>query len=421
MTSDTGDEAYVWIWLPGHTDPVVAGRLERRGALLAFNYGRSYLARDDAVAVYAPELPLRRGRIEPQGQLLTAGCISDAGPDAWGQRVIRHRLGDSAQDPDLLTLLLLSGSDRFGALDFQTSPSDYRARSGGGTLEQLLHVAERVDAGEPIPDDLADAALRGTSLGGERPKAVVHDGDRQLIAKFSLSTDVRNVVGAEALAMELGRRVGLDVVATEVVSMDGRNVLLVERFDRDVLGGRRRVVSALTILGLRAETEGRYATYTDAADHIRRHFTDPGATLTELFSRIVLNMCVSNIDDHARNHAAFVAEGTGGMQLTLTPAYDICPQPRTRDTASQAMAYGPDGARTTRFEPLVEAAAHYQLSADQARGIIDQQVQTIVEQCEDAAKKVGLSPADRDGLWGRQILHPSLVHGYHGRAAEVVR
>jgi serine/threonine-protein kinase HipA len=31
-------EAYVWIWLPGTTEPVVAGRLERDGDWLLFNY-----------------------------------------------------------------------------------------------------------------------------------------------------------------------------------------------------------------------------------------------------------------------------------------------------------------------------------------------------------------------------------------------
>ena len=48
MTSDRRDtkapeEAYVWIWLPGATAPVVAGRIARDGERLIFNYGQSYL------------------------------------------------------------------------------------------------------------------------------------------------------------------------------------------------------------------------------------------------------------------------------------------------------------------------------------------------------------------------------------------
>ncbi|UJS25020.1 MULTISPECIES: hypothetical protein [Thiothrix] len=45
MISDQqpADSAYVWIWLPGQTEPVVAGRIVRRGQLHYFTYGRSYL------------------------------------------------------------------------------------------------------------------------------------------------------------------------------------------------------------------------------------------------------------------------------------------------------------------------------------------------------------------------------------------
>lgn len=76
------DEAYVWIWLPGATEPVVAGLLSRDGDRLIFNYGRSYLERDDAIPIYEPELPLRRGAIPPDTGLKLASALRDAAPDA---------------------------------------------------------------------------------------------------------------------------------------------------------------------------------------------------------------------------------------------------------------------------------------------------------------------------------------------------
>ena len=58
------EEAFVWIWLPGREEPVVAGRLElASGGVVVFNYGRSYLDRADAVPLYLPELPLSQGVI----------------------------------------------------------------------------------------------------------------------------------------------------------------------------------------------------------------------------------------------------------------------------------------------------------------------------------------------------------------------
>ena len=124
-------EAYVWIWLPGATTPVVAGRIARDGERLIFNYGESYLNRTDRIPIYEPDLPLRRGAITPQAGLSMAGCLRDAAPDAWGRRVILTRtFGGEGKDVDTteldeLTYLLASGSDRIGALDFQHSPSDY--------------------------------------------------------------------------------------------------------------------------------------------------------------------------------------------------------------------------------------------------------------------------------------------------------
>ena len=121
-------EAYVWFWLPGETRPVVAGRLALvDDNKLVFNYGRSYLARDNAIPIYEPELPLRPGTLPLIDGLWMPNAIRDAAPDAWGRRVlINRKLGarntqiDTAELTEL-TYLLESGSDRAGAIDFQIS------------------------------------------------------------------------------------------------------------------------------------------------------------------------------------------------------------------------------------------------------------------------------------------------------------
>ena len=132
MTSEP-EQAFVWVWLPGATDPVVAGRLDLEGQVLAFTYGRSYLEREDRIPLYLPELPLRRARSR-RGR--RGGRLHRRrGPDAWGQRVILNRLigGGAADTAELtpLTYLLESGSDRTGALDFQASAEEYVPRVAG--------------------------------------------------------------------------------------------------------------------------------------------------------------------------------------------------------------------------------------------------------------------------------------------------
>nr|WP_274704208.1 HipA domain-containing protein [Rhodococcus qingshengii] len=120
------------------------------------------------------------------------------------------------------------------------------------------------------------------------------------------------------------------------------DVLVVERFDRPAGGGKRIIVSTLTMLGL-DEMEGRYATYPDLLDVLRRTGMDPSIG-RRLFQRIAFNIAVGNNDDHARNHAAF----WDGHSLDLTPAYDLCPQIRSGETSAQTIAFDRDGARDIR-------------------------------------------------------------------------
>jgi len=392
--------AFVWIWLPGALDPVVAGRLDAVGDIVQFTYGRSYLERADAIPLYLPELPLVRGPQRPLADLPMPGVIADSAPDAWGRRLVDARYGATADLPEL-TYLLEGGSDRIGALGFQTSPTEFVDRATPATLDDLTEAAAAFEAGRPLPPGLDAALLHGTSIGGARPKALLDDGGRPRIAKFSSTTDPYPVVKAEAVAMSLAQACGIDVARTEVASALGRDLLLVDRFDRGPGHTRRIIVSALTILGLQAMT-GRYATYPDLADAIRARFTEPTRTLRELFTRIVFNVAVGNTDDHARNHAAF----WDGERLTLTPAYDLCPQPRSGEQAAQAMAIGRDGARESRFAVCVDAAEVFRLDRSEAQDVVDRVVTVIRERWPDTADRVGLTNVERDALWERQILNP---------------
>lgn len=410
MTSEP-QQVFVWVWLPGATEPVVAGRLDPVGPIVNFTYGRSYLERGNAIPLYLPELPLEPGQISPLvGEI--PGCIADAGPDAWGQRVILNRLTGRA-DADTtelgpLTYLIESGSDRIGALDFQASPTEYVPRGmEHATLDELAEAAERVEKGIPLSPELDQALLHGSSVGGARPKALLGDGEATLIAKFSSTTDTYPVVKGEFLAMELARRAGLEVAPVRLTKAHGRDALLVERFDRPGGGRRRAMVSALTMLGL-DEAGARYASYADLADLVRARFTEPRATLRDLFSRIVFNILCSNNDDHPRNHAAF----WDGEALTLTPAYDICPQLRSGGETAQIMAIGRDGWRMSQVAGCVERASIYLLSEVEAREIVDHQIETIKGQWDEVCDLAELAKGARAAFWQRQFLNPYATEGY---------
>ncbi|MFP4313654.1 MAG: type II toxin-antitoxin system HipA family toxin [Alphaproteobacteria bacterium] len=410
-------EAYVWIWLPQQSEPVVAGKITQAENRLVFNYGQSYLERDNAIPLDPAELPLRPGIQEKNGGTETLhGALRDASPDAWGRRVILNRLlgakGKDADPGDLgeLTYLMESGSDRIGALDFQASPTQYKPRlSGEASLEELMNAAELVEKGIPLTQELGMALNHGTEIGGARPKAMIEDHRKKYIAKFSSSTDIYNVIKAEFVGMRLARLCGLHIADVKVTRAAGKDVLLVERFDRewtDKGWARKLMLSSLTLQGL-DEMEGRYASYQTFAEIIRHRFIRPKKTLEELFGRLVFNILCGNTDDHARNHAAF----WDGKQLCLTPAYDICPQFRTGGEATQAMEInGSD--RSSRLVTALAASNHFLLDETRAREIIDAQVYTIHTKWDEVAEQAALTKVDNTLLKERIFLKPYALEGY---------
>lgn len=415
-TLDTRDPAvFVWTWLPGHTAPVVAGRVDRVGERYRFGYGRSYLDRADAVPLYLPELPLEPGAQAPLDGLTLAGVLRDALPDAWGRRVVLARLaalgyeasdgntGAVGTDPDERVFMLESGSNRVGALDFQHSAARYRPReSPDATLASLHDAARRIELGLSLPAALDAAIVHGSSIGGARPKALLVDAERQFVAKFASSDDTRPVVESEYVAMRLADESGLDVAPVRMTRVAGRSVLLVERFDRVRSANgwmRRAMVSALTLFGL-DEMMARYASYEALAELVRRRFDSPTATLHELFGRMTFNILVGNTDDHARNHAAFW-DGS----LALTPAFDICPQQRTGGEATQAMRIR-DTRSFSRIDLCLDVAPSFRLSRDEAIDRVRAQIDTIRGCWDGVCDECDLAEWSRLAMRGRQFLNP---------------
>lgn len=410
MASSTSD-VYVWTWLPGATEPVVAGRLVARGNLLWFGYAASYRANPSAVSLYGPELPLTEGLMEPGPGLDLAGTLRDGAPDAWGRRVIESRLGVEEGSIGETRYMLESGTNRFGANDFQSSPERYEHRLDHASLEELQRAAELLQEGEPLSPSLSEALVHGTTIGGARPKVLVSEPDgTEWIAKLSASSDrLFSVPNAEGASLELARRCGLDVVEARVATSLGREVLLVKRFDRETDGRRHHVVSALTMSG-EHENAARYVTYPAVLEVLRRHGAADAGPGRDLFARIAFNIAISNSDDHARNHAAF----WDGSHLRLTPAYDLAPGPRSGQTATQAMAYGPGGEKGSNFAALLDVCHVYDLDRHQARDVIDRIIDTVESDFHDAADMNRMTKADRARMKGRQFLNPGALHGWKG-------
>jgi serine/threonine-protein kinase HipA len=398
---------YAWIWLPQQTEPIVCGRLWQEGSHHYFEYGHSYLQRENAIALDPIELPLRAGIHRSDADIHRA--IRDAAPDAWGRRVILYQKYSTAfsMEEDSLSeidFLLHSNSNRIGALHIQTPAENYQSNDAPrADLTQLMQAAEKIETGQPLPADLQAALLHGTSIGGARPKALV-DGQQgaQYIAKFSSATDIFAIVKTEFAAMQTAQRAGITTAKTQLHQILGKDVLLVERFDRSqnknqqVL--RHFMISGLTALQLH-EMEARYASYLNLADFIRNSCADPETDLIELYRRMVFNILIGNTDDHARNHA-FI---WNGRHYRLTPAYDICPMLRVGQTATQAMRVGKQGARSTLANAL-SGCQHFGLTPQQAAHINQELTDAIRTYWPSMCELAQLSPQDRTYLSRATIL-----------------
>jgi len=384
-------ERTVFIHLPGETEAVPAGRLTmvEQGLQVQasrFAYGRRYLQRANAVPVDPVALSLAEGRtgaeLVPTRGLALFGALRDATPDAWGRRVIENRLRAPPNGLPESTYLDHAGPHRAGALDVRSTPTSMLADGVLPSvldLGHLLDAAARIEEGEPVPAHLEMFFAGGPSVGGARPKAVVSFDGGEWIAKFPSTSDRFNVPLIEHATLELAREAGLDVPRTRMQALaDGRQAMLIERFDRVPLPGglgRRHMISALTLLGLH-EQDSPDSSYAAMADALGQHGVGGciARDRSELYARMVFNILVTNDDDHLRNHAFLYDAQAAGWRLS--PLYDVVPKPQAAHERMLHLSVGPQG-RLARLDNALEGAGRFGLLPPDAAKIIDRVVRAV--------------------------------------------
>lgn len=216
ISKNPATECFVYITLPSHMDAVTAGRFVltkgRDGTPLGkFVYGKSYLARNDAVEIDPVQLTLSDETYETTRLSGVFGALRDAGPDYWGRRVIEKHSGKTMLGE--IDYLLKSPDDRAGALGFglgQEPPAPRRAFNKTLDLAKLQSLADDIVRGdvsrqEPDAAQIQDLMLVGTSMGGARPKTVVEDDEGLWVAKFNRQDDRWNYAKVEHAMLVLAK------------------------------------------------------------------------------------------------------------------------------------------------------------------------------------------------------------------------
>lgn len=392
------DTALVYLDLEGTL--VLAGTAYftlRRGALsTTFRYDNDYLA-TGALPV-DPGLPLQAGNLVARPTM--PGAFADAAPDRWGRNLILKRFRAAAAEdaqrgaePNEVDFLLgVSDRTRQGALRFRLDAGGEFAHASSTVpklieLPALLHAATQVARGE---DDLAAVKLlldAGTgSLGGARPKASVVDGDRLLIAKFPHPDDDWDVMAWERTALDLASRAGVGVPNTRLTKIDGKHILLLDRFDRRAGGVRIPYLSAMS---LTESTDGEARDYLDIADAISDHGANVGADLEQLWLRAAFSSAIHSTDDHLRNHGFLYTRGG----WALSPAFDINPNPALNE--QRATSIGGVSSRDRELARLLQIADAFGVTARRSHEFVGVLLSALGGWREVAARN-GIRAAELD-------------------------
>jgi serine/threonine-protein kinase HipA len=402
MTTMTSErQAYVYIQLPGSLKTVPAALLRVQtlpdGTQIGrFRYGDRYLARSEAVTLDPFRLPLAKQVFEFTQIKGIPGAVRDAAPDAWGRRVIEHKLERNPADLQEIDYLLHGPQDGAGYLSFGLKaepPAPKRAYNRTHQLGELITAAQASEEGKRVAMHLLERLDPGTSMGGARPKATIEDDHCLWLGKFPAKDDRFNLQRVEFATLDLARRCGLNVTQARLQSVGSSDVLMLQRFDRQYVEGgylRFGLVSGLTVLDCSDSHLDRDRwSYPLLAENLRRWSDRPEADCAELFRRMVFNAAVTNNDDHPRNHALLRRH----KGWRLSPAYDLVPVPlvsfERRDLALTVGSYG----RTASIYNLVSQASRFGLSAEDARQEIDR-IAVVVRQWRDSFFACGVSAED---------------------------
>ena len=262
--------------------------------------------------------------------------LSGSLPDDWGNAVFSawvqsQKLHHSDITP--VDKLAFIGKRGMGALEFVPALYGGSASESSLILDELWELSRQVQQGrEGISVDLkanpgiGDLMSVGMSAGGMHPKAVVAiDWDTgeeksgqfmlpecftQYILKFK-DSDVWPAAEIELAYHKMARNCGIVMENCRLLSIDGQNQFLTERFDRKA-GGK---LHTATLQALNGPTDS-YEQLLVVCRKMRLPYPD----MEQVFRRAVFNYLSGVCDDHDKNFS-FILSPDGSWRLS--PAYDV--------------------------------------------------------------------------------------------------
>jgi serine/threonine-protein kinase HipA len=378
--------------------------------IFSFEYDKAWL-KSGYAQLLDPDLQLYPGLFyQNDKRKSNFGIFLDSAPDRWGRILMRRRESalarlEKRQEQTLFEteyLLGLYDGHRMGALRFKEDLNgpflnDNKALASPPwtSIRELETISLRLEDDDVVDDPdylkwLNMLVAPGSSLGGARPKASVVDSNNCLwIAKFPSRSDNMDNGGWEMVAYEMARQSGINMAESQAKRFSSFNhTFLTKRFDRTISGGRIHFASALTMLGYAdGQDHQDGASYLDFVEFLVANGANVTVDLHQLWRRIVFNICVSNTDDHLRNHGFILTE----RGWTLSPAYDINPV----ETGTGLKLNISENDNTLDLELAMEVHEYFRLTKAGAVQII-QRVKNSVGNWRSLAKKYRISKVEQE-------------------------
>jgi serine/threonine-protein kinase HipA len=346
------------------------------------------------------------------------GTFLDSSPDRWGRVLMKRREAIIARKEERKPKTLLESDfllgvydeHRMGGLRFKTDPDgDFLsaekelAAPPFASLRDLEYASLQLEEEKDVKDDQALKWLNmlmapGASLGGARPKASVKDPKGHLwIAKFPSGNDDRNVGAWEQVAMQIARDAGIQVVDSEArVFSNKYHTFLSKRFDRTGKGERIHFASAMTLLGYNDGADFHAGvSYLELAEYLMQHGARVDQDMKELWTRIVLNVCIKNTDDHLRNHG-FLLTDSGWV---LSPIYDVNPFP---EGVGLTLNISEDD-NSLNLDLAMSVIEYFRVKEDEAKAIIAR-VQASVSNWKKIAEYLKIPRAEQGRMEAAFVL-----------------
>lgn len=333
-----------WADLPQPTLMGVLYATPSRGKeIFSFEYNPDWLKKNHSHPL-DPSLQLFPGTHYAAQDQENFGLFLDSAPDRWGRVLMDRREAQLARNEGRKERKLLESDyllgvydeHRMGALRFKIDPKEpfldnnkTYASPPWASLRELEHASlelEKEDAQNKTSYSkwLKMLIAPGGSLGGARPKASVIDEHKHLwIAKFPSNNDENDIGAWEMVVYRLAQRAHITMAEAKIEQFNSHHhTFLSKRFDRTNSDERIHFASAMTLLKrLDGDDASKGVSYLELAEFIMQQGAQPIQDLEQLWRRIIFYVCVSNIDDHLRNHG-FILQPTGWI---LSPAFDINP------------------------------------------------------------------------------------------------